>query len=65
MAKYKVVRAMQGFALKVGDIVEGEPVVDAQQCISKKAFMQFNVFAKGDRHYTHLQGVIYDFEQVE
>jgi len=66
MAKYKVVRAMAGFALKVGDIVDGEPIrLEDQQSISQKAFMQHNVFVKGDRHYMHLNGVIYDFVQVE
>lgn len=65
MAKYKVVRAMAGFALKVGDIVDGEPVRSSDQSISKIGFMQNDVFVKGDRHYTYLNGVIYDFEQVE
>jgi len=65
MAKFRVKRAMPGFALKVGDVVEGELIQLEDNTISQKAFMQHNVFHKGDKHYTYMRGVIYDFELIE
>lgn len=65
MAKYKVLRAMNGFALKEGQIVEGEPIYLETGKESTSAFLQHNALVQGDKHFTYFSGVIYDFEKVE
>lgn len=64
MAKFKVVRALDGFALKIGQIVTGESLPDINGK-PNNIFLQHNVMYAGDKCPTFLTGVVYDFELVE